>query len=912
MTAAETFELDRLLQAVAGGDSAAVEDASNRVRAMALADLSGALDLSARFIDVTPPASPSRVRAMSARAHALCYANDFEPAIQLLTEARELAEAGRFAAELGPLWLTQVQPLARLGRLPDAEHAARSARASFLAVGAAVPAAKAGVNLGIVLRMMGRPGDALECFTDALPHLFAEPLARGMVESNRAEALLDLDRFDDAARTFETALEVLNSGNHDHAAAVVEGNLADLLSRRGDIDASLPRFDNASARFERVGASADAARLLAEEAEALLTAGALRKCVRLFDRALPALRQSRLTRETARACLGAGIALLKLGDHNAAAEFLEEAAATAEVCGAGPLLAEARLALAEAALAAGRTDEAHRLASAVLECSQDRPLFRARVIATLATIAMKQGDDPRVLTLIDEGLRFSRELHAAPLAARFNHLKALSLAHRGDHQAAHAAFRAAIEHAERRRTAIRAEQLRTAFLESAEQLYHDAVSTALDDSTPESIREALRVAELIKARTLLENRTAADAGNSDSDCTECLSRLNTLYSRLGPNVRQSGPDQSETHARLVELEAQLDRLHDRRATEVSTERETTHATIDAWRKRLPAKCAAVVYLTDRDAVSAIVVTASQTTLHRHLATRREITQLARRIGFDIERSLAHPAAATAASDATLARVADMLVRPLLPSFDGSDRVSLVPCRELHALPVTAATLHASPGGTTSFTLAPGFGVGLRLAELPRRTPRRALIIGVADELAPLAEEEARDVARHWPDATLLTGKDASVDAVMPSLASADLVHFAGHGIFDPDFPMSSRLRLGDRWVTAREFTGRFNPGVVVVMSGCDTGQSAGGGEDRYGLTRACLSSGASAVVGSLWRLSDSFARSAFVELHARFSASSACDSASLAHALTSVQREHAANRTPWPLWAGLYLKGAIL
>lgn len=891
---------------------AEVDAAALRVRELALSDVGGAIDLAERTAHAVQGESPARVRLLAAHAHALCYANRFDPAVALLDEARRLAERLGESCEIAPLWLTQVQPLARLGRLSDAADAARSARQLFAQSGQPDMSAKAGVNLGIVLRMLGKSEEALACFDEAGALLPDVPLARGMLHSNRAEALLDLDRFSEARAAFESALDLLALGGHAHAAAVVEGNLADLLCRIGEIDEAMPRFDRAVAGLERAGAAADAARLLAEEADGLLAAGAFRKASRLFVRALPVLRGAGLLRESCRAAVGAGVCALKLGDPSGASTLLSEGLELAQTCGAAPLLGECRLALAEAALSAGDHDRAAMLAGDASRVEGLGPIFAMRAAATSAEIELRAGRPGVALKIIEPSLRAG----ASPshtLAPRFWHLRARACAELGDRDGATQAYERAIDLAERRRSSIRAEQLRTAFLDSAERLYHDAFAYALDGigAEPDAVERAFGTAMLLKARTLHEHRESDSAvgpeGGSVSEVREAAGRLNVLYTRLGHDPKRAAGVDDALAREVAELELRLDRMHDRRAWlgVAQTEARAT-SPLETVRAELAEDQAVVAYASDGPGVSAIVVTNEGAAVRRGLASHADLAGLDRRLGFEVDR--AHARVGVAARTALpLRKVHETLLAPLRDVI-GARTVYAVGSAGVHALPLGAAA--AVFGGDS---LGPLFMTPSALLRPGRTaTPQggTTVVIGVGDEIAPGAEQEAVGVAHLRPGSVALLGNQASADAVLEALPHASLVHFAGHGVFDPDFPMSSRLRLADRWVSAREFRGRLRPGAVVVLSGCDTGRSAGS-EDRYGFARALLGSGAACVVSSLWRLHDAFALRFFIEFHASLAAAGPLSPRTVAARLAAAQRREMERGTDWAMWAGLFVKGVM-
>ncbi len=88
------------------------------------------------------------------------------------------------------------------------------------------------------------------------------------------------------------------------------------------------------------------------------------------------------------------------------------------------------------------------------------------------------------------------------------------------------------------------------------------------------------------------------------------------------------------------------------------------------------------------------------------------------------------------------------------------------------------------------------------------------------------------------------------------------VHFACHGLVDPQQPMLSSLALTadadtDGFLTALEIFRMQIPADLVVMSACETGKGKiYRTEGIVGLTRAFMFAGASRVICSLWKVDD--------------------------------------------------------
>jgi CHAT domain-containing protein/tetratricopeptide (TPR) repeat protein len=149
------------------------------------------------------------------------------------------------------------------------------------------------------------------------------------------------------------------------------------------------------------------------------------------------------------------------------------------------------------------------------------------------------------------------------------------------------------------------------------------------------------------------------------------------------------------------------------------------------------------------------------------------------------------------------------------------------------------------------------------------------------ERLPRSGDEARAVAAAFPEATLLTGLDASETALdrlasLDELARYSVLHFATHALVDDVVPNGSGVvlsqvglpdpfaaalrgeRVQDGFVSVAEIVSRWRLDAdLVTLSAC---QSALGhrvqGEGQVGLTTAFLQAGARSVLASLWEVQD--------------------------------------------------------
>jgi CHAT domain-containing protein len=241
------------------------------------------------------------------------------------------------------------------------------------------------------------------------------------------------------------------------------------------------------------------------------------------------------------------------------------------------------------------------------------------------------------------------------------------------------------------------------------------------------------------------------------------------------------------------------------------------------------------------------------------------------------------------------------IEPLIRSID-TDHLIFVPDGVAHDVPFSAlfdGARHLIEHYTIS--IAPSI---LTLSHLPPRRSGPALVVGVADELAPLVEDEARAVAEQLPDAQLLCGTDATWAALRQAVIGVQHLHLAGHTVFRPDNPMFSAVRLADTWVTAADLLTTNLDGATVVLSSCDSARTQSrGSAEINGFARSFLGAGAATVLASQWSADDSATR-ALMEAFYRHLASE-----SPASALRSAQLG-LAERWPHPYyWAPWVLTG---
>ncbi|MFL5541442.1 MAG: CHAT domain-containing protein [Longimicrobiaceae bacterium] len=238
----------------------------------------------------------------------------------------------------------------------------------------------------------------------------------------------------------------------------------------------------------------------------------------------------------------------------------------------------------------------------------------------------------------------------------------------------------------------------------------------------------------------------------------------------------------------------------------------------------------------------------------------------------------------AAARPALAALYDRLLRPLEGRL-GAEGAPLVVVAdgEVAAAPF-AALLDTARGRwlveAHPLRFAPTLRDAARRAGRPPAVPRALVVADPAFDpgawpgLPRLrgAAAEAGSVAALYPGAAVLAGPRADAAAFARALAGAEVVHYAGHALFDDARPEASALVLApgpagragrlDAAAIARMRLGGVR---VVVLSACRTLRSGGGRSGGFaGLSGALLAAGAGGVVGSVGTVPDDAATRALV------------------------------------------------
>ena len=208
-----------------------------------------------------------------------------------------------------------------------------------------------------------------------------------------------------------------------------------------------------------------------------------------------------------------------------------------------------------------------------------------------------------------------------------------------------------------------------------------------------------------------------------------------------------------------------------------------------------------------------------------------------------------------------------LIQPIESSL-GHRNLIIVPHGSLHYLPFNV--LHNGKGYLIdhySIRVLPSASVIKYLTAKKSSQPANILVFGNPDLGDPrydlvYAQNEAIAVAKTQPLSKVLLRKKATETAFKKYGGGFNYIHFATHGQFNADAPLSSALWLArdtesDGMLTVDKLYSTKLDADLVTLSACETGLGKiANGDDIVGLSRGFLYAGSSSIVASLWKVDD--------------------------------------------------------
>jgi CHAT domain-containing protein len=444
------------------------------------------------------------------------------------------------------------------------------------------------------------------------------------------------------------------------------------------------------------------------------------------------------------------------------------------------------------------------------------PETQVDALTGLGYVSLTRRDWVPAIAVLDEANRVASQSQDGQKLALISGGIGEAYAGQERHQDALVAFKRAMVQLESQRSQFRELQLRGSFLDNKLRIYHGAVRSALALGQP---ADAFSYAERSRARAFLDL-----LGHSERPPRE------------PSGEGQPGPADDV----LLAVEP---------------------AAPDEIQRRLPNDTTLLEYLvTDRETFLWVVKRHDLRAIRLPIRRAQLIDEVR-----DFRRAIAEGAEVPVIKGLAR-RLHEQLVAPAQSFLAGE--VLIVPHDVLHYLPFAALRTGAGRWLVEQHTLAT-LPSASTMKYLDRRSPSpTASPLAVGNpELGPglklpYAQDEIETVRAHYPEATILTGPEATEAAVKAQTGRADILHFAAHAELNELTPLTSSLLLSpgsgeDGRLEVREILGLALRARLVVLSGCATGLGRlSRGDELVGLQRAFLYAGAHTIVATLWTVDD--------------------------------------------------------
>ncbi|WP_243713261.1 CHAT domain-containing protein [Actinomadura sp. 6K520] len=769
-----------------------------------------------------------------------------------LHRALELARGDGYRA--AQVRMNLVGLLTARGELTEALAHARQAEAVLQGEDADRLAA----NKACALARAGRLDEAHELAVQTLPRLREghDPAVLNGLLTNLGLARTFRGDLDAAESDLAEAVAVGEAAGLHHQTAMAKGNLAFVVSRRGDVPRALRLFAEAEPHLtgERL------AQCRFDQAETLIMAGLPGEARPVLTAALDAATANGYGCDIADGYLL--LAHAELADANP--ERCTDAAERARALFAGQertgwmLLAEhvllrARWACGERSAVLLRSAEA--TAARLEDGGWADAADEARIVA--ARVALSLGRPSGHLLSAVERSRGSVQAQIAGW-----HAVALERAARSDHAGAVEAVKAGLQVTEEHAEALGALDLRARAAGLAGEL--SDLGLGLADSAPELLA--------VEERRRMIARPARVRPPRDPERAAALTTLRVLSVEHTAGI--AGSDPSAPPEGVAELEAEIRARTRRRPSGASPH---DFPGIEEVAAALGGR-ALVEIIKIGPELHAVTIAEGEARRH-HLGPSGDALRETGLIRFAVRRLAAEDAPEPLSALTDAARRLDNLVFAPLSRHIGDRELVIAPTGTLHGLPWTVLpSLTGRP-----FMVVPSVGAWLHARE-PKPTDGHAVLVAGPD--LDHAEREIAALQRLHPQAIVLEGPDARAEQVRDALDGAALVHIAAHGEFREGNPLFSRLRLADGPLVVHDLDEVAAPPRMIVLSACDIGRAAEG-DAVLGMAGALLALGTATVVAAVTPVRDEATPAFMAAFH-----TAVATGRSPAQALADIPRPH--------------------
>ena len=830
---------------------------------------------------------------------------------------------GQHAFAARRLRIGYVNALMLTGRYDDALNAARTAEYWLKESGDMEGYAKLCTNLANLHQRLDQYQQSCDYYARALAVFEAsgDRQAVAMIYQNLGYPLGRLDRFDEAEAAYERAEQLAAELGMLELGAQARYNRAYLSFLRGRYSEALQSFSRVRTHFKGLGSILHFALCDLDEAEIYLQLNIAADAATLAQSASQQFKSIGMVYEEAKAMAYHGVALTQMQRFTEALEVFKDAQKKFESEGNEYWVGVLDLYRADVHLELRRYWEAHSLAIRAKERFEalQIPSRRLLSLVILGRIALSMDDTTSAENHMSQ-VPLIAEQSRTPLLRFPYYVLCAQIAERKQEWAkAEEHFRMAAQDLETHQSRLNHDDLKVTFLRGRHQVYESLVRLALD-SSENPVEKAYSWCERSKSRGLVELLSQHMPSVQLRGEPSLLRRvhrlreeLNLQYIKSKPETKAnlSAPDFEALTMKEQELARTLREvaMHDPEYVSLQQTSPLELAEVQAF---IPDRTTLVEYFSTRDEVIAFVISRNDARVFRRLVPTGRLRSLHERLAFQLEKFFMgkdyvheHSQRILEGTQRHLNALYAALIQPFIDRIE-TPHITIIPHGMLHFLP-----FHAFFDGNQylidrfEVSYAPSASVLRYCVENPEITGATPLIVGVADELVPLVDDEVRKLGTLFPEGRLLSGEDATRAAFSDAAQSASFIHVATHANFRQDNPMFSSFKLADGYVTALDLFSMDCRTNLVALSGCQSGLAEiSGSDDLLGLVRGFLYAGARSLLLSLWSVNDESTMALMSEFYKEWQ-----QGANKAQALQSAMRS-VRETFPHPFhWAPFILAG---
>jgi len=710
-----------------------------------------------------------------------------------------------------------------------------------------------------VLKGLGRWEEAIANYDLAFKGFerSGDLIGQARVLSNRGVALAFRGRLDVAETDLLSSDRMLEELGQPLSRAIAVQNLGWVATQRGDVPTALERLDRALVLYSKH--RRPPATIFLDRCELLLTTGLVAEARNAAEAAVAEAVASGHTAELAEARLRLAEAALAGGDMPVALAQSQQAARDLARQRRPAWAAIARWVTIQACLADGCrivSSDVRRAAAKLEAAGWIARALDARICA--AELALREGrraaavrDLRAVARYRKSGPVWYRELSWQAVAM----LRALDGDLAGVRRAAHHGLRLVEEY----RDSLGATDLRALASRRLSALAELGLRSALDEGRAALV---LHWADRSRAAHLRRPPVSPPA---DATLADQLARLRRIIALRVESVVAGNPYRPE----LIREQTATERSIRDRSRHLRGRLQPDNSRVVSTRALRDAlgETVLIEYIVSNGELHAVTCAHGRLSLH-HLGSMDDLDRRLTFIPFTLRR-LAMPASSSSAYAATVAALErdgraldELLLAPLASTIRDSPLV-IVPTSVLQGIPWSI--LPSCVGRPVSVAPSATLWHAARTSARKATSTGTVLICGPGLEHGPA---EIAALAELYPDAHVLNGMGAPAEEALRAIDAADLAHIVAHGDFRADNPQFSALRLADGPLTVYDLERLRRAPRRLILSACDSAKTAVlAGDELLGLAPTFLSLGGEAMVASVVLVPDAETRPLMINLH---------------------------------------------